>query len=132
MIFGKAWILLILWLQHADLQQKKALLKSTNSATFNVDELCETLSCKDMLSLIQSNLLLHKCTYLWNQVLELLKVSKKSTAAVDVLIKMGVFPVHVNLELLKSGVPIAFSDEQVQSAQQILADPFPDTNLVHH
>jgi hypothetical protein len=45
---------------------------------------------------------------------------------------MGVFPVHVNLELLKSGVPIAFSDEQVQSAQQILADPFPDTNLVHH
>jgi hypothetical protein len=98
----------------------------------NLFPLCETLSCKDMWNPIQSNLLFHKCTYLWNQVLELLKVSKKSTSAVDVLIKMGVFPVHVNLELLKSGVPIAFSDEQVQSAQQILADPFPDTNLVHH
>ena len=109
----------------------KALIQQ-HSMLMNLFPLCETLSCKDMWNPIQSNLLFHKCTYLWNQVLELLKVSKKSTSAVDVLIKMGVFPVHVNLELLKSGVPIAFSDEQVQSAQQILADPFPDTNLVHH
>lgn len=43
MIFGKAWILLTLWLQDADLQQNKALLKSTNSATFNVDEFISTL-----------------------------------------------------------------------------------------
>jgi exoribonuclease-2 len=59
-----------------------------------------------------------------------LKVSKKSSAAVDLLIKMGVFPVHVNLDLLKSGIPTEFSCDFLEAAQQVLVNPPTDTNLV--
>ncbi|XP_024394538.1 ribonuclease II, chloroplastic/mitochondrial [Physcomitrium patens] len=63
------------------------------------------------------------------EVLEALNISKKSSTAVDLLIKMGVFPVHVNLELLKSGVPIEFSSECVEAAQSVMTNPPLDTNL---
>lgn len=69
-------------------------------------------------------------TRFWLQVLEALKVSKKSSVAVDLLVKMGVFPVHVNLDLLKSGVPTEFFNELLETAQQVLTNCPVDTNLV--
>lgn len=59
-----------------------------------------------------------------------MKISKKSSVAVDLLIKMGIFPVHANLDLLKSGVPTEFSSEFLQAAQHVLANPPLDTNQV--
>lgn len=48
----------------------------------------------------------------------------------DLLTKMGVFPEHVNLELLKTNVPFEFSSELLEAAQQVQENPFPDANLV--
>ncbi|KAG0569483.1 hypothetical protein KC19_6G093600 [Ceratodon purpureus] len=63
------------------------------------------------------------------EVLEALKISKKPSVAVDLLIKMGVFPVHVNLDLLKSGVPTEFSCDFLEASQHVLTSPPLDTNL---
>ncbi|CAK9266221.1 unnamed protein product [Sphagnum jensenii] len=62
------------------------------------------------------------------EVLETLGLSKKPGVAVDLLIKIGVFPVHVNLELLRSDIPVQFSTNILLSADQIQQSPCPDAN----
>ncbi|KAJ7539993.1 hypothetical protein O6H91_11G117600 [Diphasiastrum complanatum] len=63
------------------------------------------------------------------QVLASLGMSKTPTSAVDVLIGMGIFPAHVNVELLKSRIRIDFSNELLAAAELIRNEPFPDIDL---
>lgn len=46
-----------------------------------------------------------------------------SAAAVNLLIDIGYFPVHVNLDLLKFNVRTEHSDEVLSAAEDILAQP---------
>ncbi|KAJ7296299.1 hypothetical protein O6H91_Y132400 [Diphasiastrum complanatum] len=63
------------------------------------------------------------------EVLDALGLPKSSTAAVDVLIGMGVFPFHVNLDLLKSGLRVEFSDEILAAADALRSKAFSDADM---
>lgn len=48
-------------------------------------------------------------------------LSKTAAAAVSLLIDIGYFPVHVNLDLLKFNIRTEHSDEVLLAAEEILA-----------
>ena len=48
-------------------------------------------------------------------------LTKSAFSAANLLIDIGYFPVHVNLDLLKSNIPI-YSDEIVSAAESLLAE----------
>ena len=50
-------------------------------------------------------------------------LTKTASSAMNLLIDVGYFPVHVNLELLKLGSPTNHSEELVSAAESLLADP---------
>lgn len=56
-------------------------------------------------------------------ILKAMGLSKMSADAVNLLIDIGYFPVHVNLELLKFNIRIEHSDEILSAAEDILAQP---------
>lgn len=47
-------------------------------------------------------------------------LSKTSSAAVNLLIHIGFFPVHVNLDLLKFNIHTDYSDEVLSAAENLL------------
>lgn len=52
---------------------------------------------------------------------------KTSSSAVKLLINIGYFPVHVNLELLKSKLRTEHSEQIIAAAESLLAEsPDPD------
>ena len=54
-------------------------------------------------------------------------LTKTSSSAVNLLIDIGYFPVHVNLDLLKFNIRTDYSDEILSAAESLLLDsPDPD------
>lgn len=49
-------------------------------------------------------------------------LTKTASSAVNLLIDIGYFPVHVNLDLLKLGIPTNHSEEIILAAESLLAD----------
>ena len=49
-------------------------------------------------------------------------MAKTASSAVKLLIDIGYFPVHINLDLLKLGIPTDHSDEIISAAQSLLLD----------
>lgn len=49
-------------------------------------------------------------------------MAKTASSAVNLLVDIGYFPVHVNLDLLKLRIPTDHSDEIVSAAQSLLSD----------
>ncbi|XP_057838680.2 ribonuclease II, chloroplastic/mitochondrial isoform X1 [Cryptomeria japonica] len=60
------------------------------------------------------------------EVLKALGIPRFSSSAVDLLINIGYFPVHVNLELLKFEIPTKHSDEVLSLVSDILEHSLPD------
>ncbi|KAG4377567.1 hypothetical protein GLYMA_18G153300v4 [Glycine max] len=56
------------------------------------------------------------------QVLKEMGLAKTASSAVKLLIDIGYFPVHINLDLLKLGIPTDHSDEIISAAQSLLLD----------
>lgn len=56
-------------------------------------------------------------------ILKAMGLSKTSAAAVNLLIDIGYFPLHVNLDLLKFNIRTEHSDEVLSAAEDILAQP---------
>lgn len=57
-------------------------------------------------------------------------LAKTAASAVNLLIEIGYFPVHVNLDLLKYNVRTEHSEEVVSAAESILEDTY-DPDEVH-
>ncbi|KAK8464491.1 hypothetical protein PHAVU_010G010050 [Phaseolus vulgaris] len=57
-------------------------------------------------------------------ILKELGLAKTTSSAVKLLIDIGYFPVHINLDLLKSGIPTDHSEEIISAAQTLLLDTF--------
>lgn len=54
-------------------------------------------------------------------------LAKTASSAVNLLIDIGYFPVHVNLELLKLNIDTEHSEEVIAAAESLLAEsPDPD------
>jgi len=51
-----------------------------------------------------------------------LGLAKTTSSAVKLLIDIGYFPVHINLDLLRSGIPTGHSEEIISAAQSLLLD----------
>lgn len=51
-------------------------------------------------------------------------LSRTSTAAVNLLIDVGYFPVHVNLDLLKLNLHTVFSDEILLASEDLLSNSY--------
>lgn len=49
-------------------------------------------------------------------------LTKTASSAVNLLIDIGYFPVHVNLDLLKLGIPTNHSEEIISVAEDVLGD----------
>lgn len=49
-------------------------------------------------------------------------MAKTASSAVKLLIDIGYFPVHINLDLLKLGIPTVHSEEIILAAQSLLLD----------
>ena len=49
-------------------------------------------------------------------------LAKTASSAVNLLVDIGYFPVHVNLDLLKLGIPTDHSEEIISVAQTLLSD----------
>lgn len=49
-------------------------------------------------------------------------LAKTASSAVNLLVDIGYFPVHVNLDLLKLGIPTLHSEEITSAAQSLLSD----------
>lgn len=47
---------------------------------------------------------------------------KKSSSAVDLLIDIGYFPVHVNLDLLKLNIRTDYADNILSAAENLLLE----------
>jgi exoribonuclease-2 len=47
---------------------------------------------------------------------------KTASSAVNLLIDIGYFPVHVNLDLLKFNIPTDHSDEIISAAESLLSE----------
>ncbi|XP_072997967.1 ribonuclease II, chloroplastic/mitochondrial isoform X2 [Typha latifolia] len=54
-------------------------------------------------------------------ILKAMGLSKISSAAIDLLIDVGYFPVHVNLDLLKFNIRTGYSGEVLSAAEDLLA-----------
>ncbi|NUN63810.1 VacB/RNase II family 3'-5' exoribonuclease [Pseudanabaena biceps] len=60
------------------------------------------------------------------ELLSFAKRSKNEQAAFQMLVDLGIWNEHENLNLLRSQVPIRFANEVIAAAQNCLADPIPD------
>ena len=56
------------------------------------------------------------------QILKAMGLVKTASSAVNLLIDIGYFPVHVNLELLKLNIPTDHSDEILTAAESLLSE----------
>lgn len=66
--------------------------------------------------------------YLW-QILKAMGLAKTATAAVNLLIDIGYFPVHVNLDLLKFNIRTDYAEEILAAAESLLSES-PDLDQV--
>lgn len=57
-------------------------------------------------------------------------LAKTASAAFNLLIDIGYFPVHVNLDLLKYNIRTDFSADLLSAAESLLAEPS-DQDEVH-
>ncbi|XP_061371834.1 ribonuclease II, chloroplastic/mitochondrial isoform X2 [Gastrolobium bilobum] len=55
-------------------------------------------------------------------ILKEMGLAKTASSALNLLVDIGYFPVHVNLELLKLGIPTDHSEEVISAAQSLLLD----------
>ncbi|XP_047340876.1 ribonuclease II, chloroplastic/mitochondrial-like [Impatiens glandulifera] len=55
-------------------------------------------------------------------ILKAMGLAKTSSSAVDLLVNIGYFPVHVNLELLKLNIHTHHSDEDILAAESLLLE----------
>ncbi|RDX99823.1 Ribonuclease II, chloroplastic/mitochondrial, partial [Mucuna pruriens] len=55
-------------------------------------------------------------------ILKEMGLAKTASSAVKLLINIGYFPVHINLDLLKLGIPTDHSEEIISAAQSLLLD----------
>lgn len=60
--------------------------------------------------------------YFFWQVLKAMGLTKTATSAVNLLIGIGYFPVHVNLDLLKMDLGTLPSDEVMSAAAILLSE----------
>lgn len=60
------------------------------------------------------------------ELLSFARRSKNEQAAFKMLVDLGIWNEHENLNLLRSQVPIRFANEVIAAAQNCLADPIPD------
>ena len=56
--------------------------------------------------------------------------TRTSSAALKLLINVGYFPVHVNLDLFKYDVRITYTEEVLSAAEELLVDR-PDSDMVY-
>ena len=61
------------------------------------------------------------------ELLSFAKRSKNEQAAFQMLVDLGIWNEHENLNLLRSQVPIRFANEVLAAAQACLAEPIPDS-----
>eukprot|EP01018_Ginkgo_biloba_P021242 Gb_33853 [translate_table: standard] len=66
-----------------------------------------------------------------SEVLKTMGIPKTASSAIDLLIEIGYFPVHVNLEVLKFEIPTKHSDDVLAAANDIfeLSAPDPDETI---
>jgi len=57
-------------------------------------------------------------------------LAKTSSSAVNLLIDIGYFPVHVNLDLLKLRIPTDHLEEITSAAQSLLSDSFDPDEVI--
>lgn len=57
------------------------------------------------------------------QILKAMGMVKTASSALNLLIDIGYFPVHVNLDLLKFNIHTDHSDEVISAAESLLSDP---------
>jgi exoribonuclease-2 len=62
-------------------------------------------------------------------ILKAMGFSKTSSAALKILINIGYFPVHVNLDLYRYDVRIRYTEEVLSAAEELLVD-CPDSDKV--
>lgn len=55
-------------------------------------------------------------------ILKAMKLANKSSAAVNLLIDIGYFPVHVNLDVLKHNIRIDFPEKVLSAAENLLSE----------
>lgn len=51
-------------------------------------------------------------------------LAKTAVSAVNLLIDIGYFPVHVNLDLLKLNIPTCHTDEIIAAAESVLLESY--------
>jgi hypothetical protein len=56
------------------------------------------------------------------QILKAMGLVRTASTAVNLLIDIGYFPVHVNLDLLKFNIPTDHSDEIISAAESLLLE----------
>ena len=58
------------------------------------------------------------------QILRAMGLAKTASSAVNLLVDIGYFPVHVNLDLLKLNIRVDYPDEVIVAAENLLSQPF--------
>ena len=58
-------------------------------------------------------------------------LSKTSAAALNLLIDIGYFPVHVNLDLLKYSIHTDYPDRVLAAAGSLLSESYDDLDVVY-
>lgn len=51
-------------------------------------------------------------------------LAKTASSAVNLLIDIGYFPLHVNLDLLKLNIRVDYPEEVIVAAENLLPEPF--------
>lgn len=57
-------------------------------------------------------------------ILRAMGLVKTASSALNLLIDVGYFPVHVNLDLLKFNIRVDYPDEVISAAENLLSEPF--------
>ncbi|KAE9611077.1 putative exoribonuclease II [Lupinus albus] len=57
-------------------------------------------------------------------ILKEIGLAKTASSAVNLLVDIGYYPVHVNLDLLKLGIPTVHSEENISVAQSLLSNSY--------
>ncbi|KAI4356482.1 hypothetical protein L6164_000504 [Bauhinia variegata] len=57
-------------------------------------------------------------------ILQAMGLAKTASSAVNLLIDIGYFPVHVNIDLLKSRIPTDHSEEIIMAAESLILDSY--------
>lgn len=86
---------------------------------FHISLFCD-VSCL-CYSSVRNHLSSHICTFC--QILKAMGLVKTASSALNLLIDIGYFPVHVNLDLLKFNIHMHHSDEVISAAESLLSDP---------